>query len=233
MSDANPSEQDHHQFRRRFSFSVSEWSVALFTALYMLIALVSALALGNPEFVYYIVVMLVLIAGVLWMHSKVQLPMAALWALSVWGLAHMAGGLMPIPQSWPSSGNGNVLYNLWLLPGALKYDQLVHMYGFGIVTWICWVALSRTADTHSDLGQPKTGLLVLCVAAGMGFGALNEVVEFFATLLMPETNVGGYQNTGWDLVANMAGCVIAAIVICVVDRDSPAIGESQTTADHQ
>jgi len=39
------------------------------------------------------------------------------------------------------------------------------------------------------------------------------VIEFFATLLVPETNVGGYVNTGWDLVANMAGGLVAAIAV--------------------
>jgi hypothetical protein len=47
----------------------------------------------------------------------------------------------------------------------------------------------------------------------MGFGALNEVVEFAATLTLEETNVGGYWNTGWDLVANLVGCMAAAVII--------------------
>jgi hypothetical protein len=42
---------------------------------------------------------------------------------------------------------------------------------------------------------------------------LNEIVEFAATLLVPETNVGGYLNTGWDLVANATGATTAALVI--------------------
>ncbi len=56
-------------------------------------------------------------------------------------------------------------------------------------------------------------MLVLVAAAGMGFGAMNEVVEFIATLTMPETNVGGYINTGWDLVSNLTGCTLAALLI--------------------
>jgi len=63
--------------------------------------------------------------------------------------------------------------------------------------------------------KPTFGLLTLCVAAGMGFGAANEVVEFAATLMLPGTNVGGYENTGWDLVANLVGCLVAAAVISV------------------
>jgi hypothetical protein len=60
--------------------------------------------------------------------------------------------------------------------------------------------------------------MVLACAAGQGFGALNEVIEFAATLLVPETNVGGYLNTGWDLVANLVGCVVAATLIYLFDR---------------
>jgi hypothetical protein len=63
--------------------------------------------------------------------------------------------------------------------------------------------------------RPTFGMLVLCAAAGMGFGALNEVIEFIAVLTIPNTNVGGYENTGWDLVANLVGTIIAALVIRV------------------
>jgi hypothetical protein len=39
----------------------------------------------------------------------------------------------------------------------------------------------------------------------VGLGALNELIEFTAALIMAQTNVGGYLNTGWDLVANFVG----------------------------
>jgi len=54
---------------------------------------------------------------------------------------------------------------------------------------------------------------VLAVTSGMGLGAMNELIEFAATLLVPETNVGGYVNTGWDLVSNFVGATAAAAVI--------------------
>jgi hypothetical protein len=47
----------------------------------------------------------------------------------------------------------------------------------------------------------------------MGFGALNEVIEFIAVLTIPHTNVGGYINTGWDLVFNLLGALTAAAAI--------------------
>jgi uncharacterized membrane protein YjdF len=164
-------------------------------------------------------VMVVLIAAVWWVHTRVDLTSGALWALSIWGLAHMMGGLVRLPQGWPYDGEHRVLYSLWLIPGTLKYDQIVHAYGFGVTTWVCWQALaSILASFGAKNVRPTFGMLVLAVAAGMGFGALNEVIEFGATLMVPDTNVGGYVNTGWDLVANMLGAVVVATLIYLGSR---------------
>lgn len=188
--------------------------LALFTLSYMIVAVAGAMAAGNREFIFYIVVMLVLISAVMIVHHRMTLTAGQLWALSAWGLLHMAGGLVPVPDSLEIHGPIRVLYSLWLIPGVLKYDQVVHAYGFGVTTWICWHAL-HTSLKSAD-GTPPTptlGLMTLAAAGGMGFGALNEVIEFIAVLTIPNTNVGGYENTGWDLVANLIGCLIAALMI--------------------
>jgi hypothetical protein len=197
--------------------SSAVWPVLGFTLLYMAVALVASLRGRSGEFLLYLVVMAVLVAVVAVVHLRVLLPTATLWGLSIWGLAHMAGGLMPVPASWPIGGKTHVLYNLWLVPGLLKFDQLVHAYGFGIVTWVCWQGLQAAFARRGATARPTVGLLTLCVAAGMGFGAANEVVEFLATRVLPETNVGGYENTGWDLVSNTVGCLIAAGLIYARD----------------
>ncbi len=187
--------------------------VAAFTAAYLAAATVAAFANGNGEFVFYIVVMVVLAAVVGVVHFSIGLPESALWALSIWGLAHMAGGLITVPAGWPTHGPNQVLYSLWLIPDRLKYDQVVHAYGFGVTTWICWLGLQASLLRSGIDAVPTAGRLVLAWAAGQGFGALNEVIEFAATLLVPETNVGGYRNTGWDLVANLVGATLAVIII--------------------
>lgn len=188
--------------------------VVLFNAAYMLAAIVGAVVQGNREFIFYIVVMLVLISVIGAVHRSVRLTTSLLWAFSLWGLAHMAGGLCPLPSGWPYNGNNEVLYSAWLIPNLLKYDQIVHAYGFGITTWACWHILSH-ALRQPDGGavRPTFGILTLCAAAGMGFGALNEVIEFIAVQTIPNTNVGGYENTGWDLVSNLVGATIAAVII--------------------
>ncbi len=184
--------------------------ILLFNLLYIAVAVVAAFVTGNREFVFYIVIMLVMAALIVHVHRRVTLSNALLWLLSLWGLAHMAGGLLPLPSTWPYDGEHAVLYSAWLIPGFLKFDQIVHAFGFGVTTWLCfqcWRSIARVT--------PTAGVLVLCAAAGMGFGALNEVIEFVAVLVLPNTNVGGYINTGWDLVANMIGATIAAILIRV------------------
>jgi hypothetical protein len=206
------------------------WPVASFTFAYLAAALVMALTRGNAEFLFYIAVMLVLIACVYAVHRHVELSSGVLWGLSLWGLAHMVGGLLTVPAGWPVSSESRVFYTLWLIPGRLKYDHVVHAYGFGMTTWVCWQGLRAAITRRGGVAKPTFGLMVLSVAAGLGFGALNEVVEFVATLLVPETNVGGYRNTGWDLVANLFGATVAANLIWFTGRTREA-GVSPTAGD--
>lgn len=188
--------------------------VFLFNAAYMLAAIGSSIAQGNREFIFYIVVMVVLISVMALIHKMVTMTTGLLWALSVWGLLHMAGGLVPTPAGWPYNGDHAVLYSLWLIPDRLKYDQIVHAYGFGVTTWLCWHALSTSLRRRLNVRlTPTFGILTLCAAAGTGFGAFNEIIEFIAVLTLPNTNVGGYENTGWDLVANLVGATAAACII--------------------
>lgn len=188
--------------------------VFLFNAGYMVAAVAASMIKGNREFIFYIVIMCILIGVMALVHRRVGLSTPLLWALSLWGMMHMAGGLVPVPEGWSFQGQHGVLYSLWLIPEKLKYDQIVHAYGFGITTWLCWHALSTSLRKAWQVELPPTfGMLTLCAAAGVGFGALNEVIEFIAVLTIPNTNVGGYENTGWDLVANLIGATVAAVWI--------------------
>lgn len=182
-------------------------AVLIFNLLYLAISAWVAIHTGNVEFVFYVVVLLLLIVGIGALHLAIRLPPLALWGLSLWGVAHMMGGMWPI-------GEGSVLYNLWLIPGWLKYDQLTHAYGFGVATWVCWLGVrARLAEP-----RPRPGLMLLVLLAGMGLGAMNEVVEFAATQSIAEVNVGGYENTGWDMVFNLIGCAVAVAGIVLFSR---------------
>lgn len=177
---------------------------------------VIAVTQGNREFIYYGLVLAAIIAGLLVMDRRVHFSVGLLWALALWGLAHLAGGTVRV-------GDG-VLYAYWFIPGRLKYDNVVHAYGFFVATLACWQALRAATNA-----RPTLGVLVGVALMGMGLGALNEVIEFAATLLFPETNVGGYVNTSWDLVANLVGATTAAGLIRA--RNTPKQRRSSTTED--
>jgi hypothetical protein len=135
-------------------------------------------------------------------HQRVGFSGPVLWALGVWGLLHAAGGILYMDQA--------VLYRFKPVPGLPRFDQAVHAFGFGTATVAVWQGLR----TRMPKGTPPgAGLVVIVALAGMGAGALNEVLEFLSTRVLEETNVGGYVNTGWDLVYNALGAIAAAIWI--------------------
>lgn len=191
----------------------AEKAVGIFTAAYVLAFTVWFLSIGNYEFIVYIVTMALLIALVALSLRKAEYPPAMLWALAVWGLAHMAGGGVPV--------DGSVLYNMQLVPIVetdryviLRYDQLVHGYGFGVTAWVLHHLITR----HYPQTRGSWTAYAYPAFASMGLGATNEIIEFSAVLMVPDTNVGGYYNTALDLCFNAAGAVLAMILVGVFAR---------------
>ncbi|WP_245584670.1 DUF2238 domain-containing protein [Salipiger mucosus] len=177
----------------------------------MLLFAASFLLRGNYEFIVYVITMLGLIGLVGGSLRSAEYPVSMLWALSGWGLLHMAGGGVPVGES--------VLYSAQVIPitpengemTLLKYDQLVHAYGFGVTAWVLWYLMRRHFPV---LGGTKT-IFVYPALGAMGLGATNEIIEFIAVLSVPETNVGGYYNTALDLVFNALGAIGAMMVIAL------------------
>jgi len=101
---------------------------------------------------------------------------------------------------------GGILYQVWLLDGVVRYDNLQHALGFGFVGRATWEALRhRLRPTSDDL--PRVAFWIVVLGA-TGFGAANEIVEYVLTLTLETTNVGGYDNTARDLLANLAGGLV-------------------------
>lgn len=181
---------------------------------------------GNWEFLYYSAWLVVFAMGVLVLDARVRLPFVVYWGLTLWCLAHLAGGIMPIPESLAEPGRPPNLYNLRVAAWAPKYDQVVHCLGFLVATLCAWCGLRARVLEAGSTAQGQTaaarrvgfGLFLAVVLMGMGLGAMNEVIEFVATRIMPWTNVGGYENTGWDLVSNLVGCLIAACLAATHPR---------------
>ena len=164
---------------------------------YLTIFALYALIQKNYEFIFYISIVLFFIILIFIKNKKLKLTPGVLWGLSFWGLIHMMGGNIPV--------NGSVLYNLQLIPVVLKYDQFVHAFGFGVTTVVGYQLLAPYLKKEVNW----TTISVLLVMVGLGAGALNEILEFIATVIVPETNVGGYVNTSLDLIFNLFGALIA------------------------
>ena len=164
-------------------------------------------AAGSPSTVGYVFSVLVIGAAIVWLR-RAALPDLLAIALAIAAIAHLAGGLINVGQ--------NVLYNASIGPYVkalgthlLQYDHIAHAYVSFVTTFACWVML---AAPHAAADHRRE-LVILAVGAAMGLGALNEIVEFLATLAHHGAHAGGYWNTGWDLVCNLIGAGAAGLVI--------------------
>ena len=183
------------------------------TAIISIIAFtIGFLIQGNYEFIGYIVIMLLFFTLVLVSHKKVQFSKSVLWMLVIWAILHMAGGGIKI--------GGEVLYAKMLIPiigepyNLIKYDQPVHAFGFFVATLTMWEVLRR----HLKNPQITFGIGLTIVMVGAGLGALNEIVEFASTIIVPGNGVGGYVNNAIDNVMNFIGAIAALILIKVKEK---------------
>lgn len=179
-----------------------------FVGSYYLVLLAVGAWAGSRAVPLYAGFLAVLAALVVAADRRVSFSTPLLWCLAVWGLAHMIGGLVPVDDRVP--------YQLFVLP-VLRFDQVVHAFGFGVAGVACLQAL-RAVLTPRQIHGRIAGVVVL--VGGTSLGAINEVIEFLITRVVPETNIGGYENTGWDLVANLAGALLAAAWVGT-RRDKP------------
>lgn len=183
--------------------------IVLFTLAYVLGFGVFFLTQGNYEFIWYIIVLVGFASLIALTFQKTQFPFWILGALSLWGLLHMAGGGIKV--------GGDVLYAYQLFDlyvgstsdfQMLKFDQVVHAYGFAITAATLHFLIHRSAPSLNAFGR-----VTLAALAAMGLGSLNEIVEFMAVLGLSETGVGGYYNTSLDLVFNALGAGIAVLAM--------------------
>lgn len=186
----------------------SHWAVLAFTLAYVAGFAIWFLAIGNVEFLWYIATLLFFVALIAFTIGKTKFPPFILWALSIWGLMHMAGGGIKV--------GGSVLYAFVLIPivgqdelRILKYDQVVHFYGFAVTALVLWHLLR----TNFPVLRGSATIYWFAALGSMGLGCLNELIEFAAVLALPDTNVGGYYNTALDLAFNSAGAVTAVLLV--------------------
>ena len=121
------------------------------------------------------------------------IPTGLLWLLVIWAAAHLAGGLAANP-----TGKTEILYGMWLIDGALRYDQLVH--GFGIAGAVATLAYAARGTRHPRMWG---------FALGQTVGLVNETAENIFAQFIEGSNVGDAVNTAWDLGWHAIGGAVA------------------------
>jgi hypothetical protein len=155
-------------------------------------------ATAAPSTLAYVFTVSAVAVGVVWLRRR-ALPRSLAIGLAALATAHLAGGLVRV-------GDG-VLYNASAGSPVLQYDHVVHASGVCLGTLAAWWLLL------AELRAPRATLVLIAALAGLGMGAINETVEFVTTTVHDGSHVGGYENTGWDLISNVVGTALASVVI--------------------
>ena len=192
-------------------FLSSKNAVITFSALYLLLGGLYFLKDFNFEFVIYVGVIIaafVLLFGTL---KITQFPVYILWLISFWGLLHILGGSVITQDGvlfaykiYPFIDYGGDFY-------ILKYDQVVHLYLYGVMTLVFWHVLVYTFKAKGPIWM----FLLLSMMAAMGVSALNEIMEFLIAVTLERNGVGGYENAMLDLIFNFSGTVSATVLLCI------------------
>lgn len=189
----------------KYSFSKSELALLAVNILSVLCFGFYYIRSFNYEFVAY-AVSLVLVVSLLYVTLPItKFPTYILAGITIWALLHMMGGSVQTPDGvlyaykiFPFFDGGGDFY-------VLKMDQVIHGFLYGVVG-LMFLHLLR------DIVGIKTHVIFIAfvaVFAAAGFSILNEIVEFLASVNLPETGVGGYENTVLDLIFNMSGAAVA------------------------
>ena len=191
----------------KYLWNEYKWLIS-FTLIYLAGAGFFYITRGNWEFIAYLGVTIAI--GLLLMATarKSGLDHLVFWMLSIWGLLHMLGGILPVGDT--------VLYGWRIYPFLdrggdffiLKMDQGIHFYGFLVAAIVMHQLIARRS-----VEWVHPGMLIFFAAIGsLGLSALNEIVEFLAFANLEKTGVGDIYNMGLDLIFNACGALTGAVI---------------------
>ena len=188
----------------------NQWIIFIINLIMILFFAWFYLNKGNLEFIIYVSIIIVLFGIIILTNEKVRYPNYVLWLLTGWALIHMAGGSVRV-------GDGRlydvILINISETYRVLKYDQFGHIFGFMTATFLAYELVKKFLKRSMSF---SIGLIILM--AGLGLGALNEIIEFIVILIIPETGIGGYENSMLDLVSDLIGAIIAIGILILKEN---------------
>lgn len=169
----------------------------------------------NYEFLAYVGTIAIVTAVLFGTLRWTRFSSGIILGVTIWGLLHMLGGSVQTVDG--------VLYAYRLFPFfdgggdfyILKMDQVIHMFLYGVVGLMFYHLLTNIIGVQSY----KVLIAAIAIFAAAGFSIINEIIEFLAAVNLPQTGVGGYENTVLDMIFNLAGAAIAVCLKVICSRE--------------
>jgi putative membrane protein len=167
---------------------------------------------NNYEFLAYAGTIAVVTAVLFGTLQWTKFSTAIILGVTTWGLLHMLGGSVQTADGvlyayrvFPFFDGGGDFY-------ILKMDQFIHAFLYGVIGLMFYHLLTAIVGIKTHLVL----IAATAIFAAAGFSIINEIIEFLATVNLPETGVGGYENTVLDMIFNLVGAAIAVTtkVVC-------------------
>ena len=198
-----------------FSLEKKHIPLLVINSLVIIFFTLQFIAEQNHEFLLYVVSVIIFATVITLTHQFVKYSMPVLCLLSVWIFVHLAW--------WALTHDGIIWYEKMLFPisttyNLIRYDQVIHMFGFFTATILSYEILKNQLKPW----KLNVWSLTIIMMAGCGFGALNEVIEFFVDQNVATSWVGWYINTSVDLVVNLIGSFLWVIFIKTVLENKSA-----------
>jgi uncharacterized membrane protein YjdF len=176
--------------------------IFILTITYMIGFIFLGIINQNKEFLFYTLIILTLISILILNDKKLRLPSNLLAGLSFFGFIHVLGGIVYIQEVR--------LYDLWLLNGFIRYDNLVHFVGSFFSAYGIHYLISPYLTKEAKENKFIEGMII--VLATLGIGAIHEIIELITVIYLQKgPEIGGYFNNALDLVYNMIGSIIAVL----------------------
>lgn len=185
------------------SFPLRTRLLFLGMVLYLTYFLIRSYLVGDVEFFYYSVVLFILFIFLFFNYHELRMSVTVLIGLAAMGLLHFLGGLVAI--------GGTRLYDLWLIPLLMRYDNLVHSFSVFVLTFLAYNLLRPNFKFRRRVSVFHFSLLLFLVV--MGLGAISEVFELAGIVWFGATGVGDYFNNARDLVFNAVGSLGACLIL--------------------
>ena len=185
--------------------------VKYFSLAYVIIFATIAVMKDNFEFLFYAILGLFAIWYVRNNYRELYFTKTILTLISIFGFTHLLAGQLYI--------NGIKLYDTWFLGGLIKFDNIVHCFGGALAGFVAYNFLSN--HLYKKMRRSTFATFFLIITLASGFGAFNELIEFFAVIYFDAAEaVGDYTNTAVDIVYNFIGGLIAATVVVLYRRQN-------------